>query len=683
MKEMKSGLDVRASGRDITLTNGVVQLKLVFCDGGYAQEFYGLDRCGRPRLILSTLHRDLIPFTEHRVTADPIISGHRRHLFEVTRESIRMVYSDARVTRDDRQLSVKLSGRFAESEVTSTITLPVGSKSVRVSVDVELAASRRPPILEYLMSIYAFLPDGMLLDHYKRLTYAWAPALRPQDDQIIGERSFRTAATVVQYKKLLAALVPDPDVARHFPAALDLDLRNGLLPAPVLAYGFCRSEAEGPFSYHDRSMLLRPQAGTLSYSFNLYLDADATLAEDLRSVQELVWSRARARVAEREPPETQIGLSDDPASAYVLKSGPHSAADSYRAEEIIQQVLARQLPEGVFAPETGLADPGPYDTTLTSEMCRWMLAIHRDCEPDLRVLLACRNYGDFLVANQFPSGAIPSWFSDRFIPLPDLRESAQTAASGRFLAELYELTGHKSYLTAACRAASLVSNLVIKQRYHEREAFLSGALGIQDPHTGILPQSSISMRQAADLFLAVYRLTGKRCYLKSGVAALTQMCWLQDTWSAETGAFGAGNASQAEVPQAQFARTLLEYYEATRHTEYIERGIAALHSGLAPGSPEALAVQRWATRRFGAALVDVVARSAYAIGPCRITGLSLGPSKLSLELHNGFAHDSYPLRVRFCGLRKNSYRVAINGEEKRYSKVELETGVEIRRIVFA
>jgi hypothetical protein len=47
-------------------------------------------------------------------------------------------------------------------------------------------------------------------------------------------------------------------------------------------------------------------------------------------------------------------------------------------------------------------------------------------------------------------------------------------------------------------------------------------------------------------------------------------------------------------------------------------------------------------------------------------------------LKNGFseAHIA-PIKVKFRGLRGNSYRVSINGEGKHYPKVELESGIDI------
>jgi hypothetical protein len=309
VKGVESDLTVARSGRDIVLANGIVELRLVYRDGGYSQEFYGIDRHKNPHLLLSTIHRNLIPLTEHRLTADPLIMGHRRHLFEVNRESLRMVYSDAEVIESDSEISIKLIGKTNGDTITSVITLQPNSKFVHVTIRADFGESRRAPLIEYLMAAYAFLPDGDLLDRYTKPSYTWAPSLRPEDDHIIGEKSFRSPAVVVQLRKLLAAIVPDADLPGSHPLALDLDLANGLLSAPVMAFGFCETQPDDCFSYHDRSMLIRPKDRSLSYGFWVYLDADAASSTGFSPIQDFIWDTTKSR--RRAQPKAFTPPSDD------------------------------------------------------------------------------------------------------------------------------------------------------------------------------------------------------------------------------------------------------------------------------------------------------------------------------------------------------------------------------------
>jgi hypothetical protein len=657
VKGTKENLDVAKDGRDILLANGVVQLKLVYRDGGYVQEFYGVDRQGRPRLLLSTIHRNLIPFTEHRLTIDPMISGKTQHLFEVNRESLRMAYSNANIVNSGNDLTVRLSGRVRDYDLTSTIKLTPGSKFVYVTVEAVLTESKRPPFIEYLMPAYAFLPDGLLLNSYSRLDYAWAPSLRPENDHIISEEAFKSPAIVVQRKKLLAALMPDPDLPRLLPVSLDLDLQNGLLSAPILAYGFCASEPDGFFSYHDRSMLLRPEDRTLKLGFWLHLNADAKTFNGFEPVQGFIWGLS----SKPTPTQNEVIYRNDKSTDYI-----------------IDQALAQQHQTGLFDLKDDQRALGKFDTVLSSEVGRRLLYIHRNTGGDLRILAACRSLGDFLTAVQQPSGSIPIWFSENFDPLPELKSSIMTAAPGRFLAELYEVTDEQRYLTAAKQATRYVTNLAARNRYHDKETMLSSAINIQDLHTGILPQGADAMRHVADLMIALYQLTNDDKYLKSGLQALNQMCWLQDTWSANFGAFSSGNAYYGKISQAAFARTLLEYYAVTGRSEHIERGLAAMRIDLADGNLEAQSVQQWAIKTLGFAIIDLKCRSAYPVGLCSIDNLSINPGSISFNLKNGFseAHIA-PIKVKFRGLRGNSYRVSINGEGKHYPKVELESGIDI------
>ncbi|MEN6372463.1 MAG: hypothetical protein ABFD64_10680 [Armatimonadota bacterium] len=669
MKGEKACLESARSGRDIILANDFIRLKLIYRDGGYSQEFYGIDSTNQPRLILSTIHRNLIPFTEHRLPADPMFSGRRRHLFEVNRDSLRMVYSDAQITKTDDELSVTLSGDSSSGRFSSAITLTPGSKFVRVTMEFEPKASNRQPFFEYLTAAYAFLPDGLLLDNYSRPDYAWAPSLRPENDHIIGESSFKSPAVLVQRKKLLAAVIPDPNCPKALPVALDLDMMNGVISAPLLVYGFCSSKPDGQFSYHDRSMLLWPDEEKITCTFYIYIDAAARTDVGFEPVQERVWQMARSK----EQSAVSTGLQDDLPSAYVrlVKS-----VELQKAHETIERVLADQTPAGLFAVQN---TDQPYDAVRDSEACRWLLAVSRLTKENAGVLSACRTFGDFLVSRQLSSGAIPPWFSYDFEPLPELKESAETGATGRFLAELYNATGKRAYLKAACKSGKFVAKLIEKEHYIDRNVLFSGAADIRDCHTMILPQGSAAARYAADLMISLCYVTGDKKYLKPGLAAVSRMCWFQNTWSGVFGSFAAGNTIEESASGAAFGRTLLEYYSATHQSEYLERGLAAIYAGLSLGDADAAAIRTWAVNRFGAALIDVKNRCAHSIGLCSIHNLSFKPGTVEFNARNGFSKDHYlPATIKFTGLRGNSYKVTINGEGNRYSKVELESGISVK-----
>ena len=260
--------------------NSRIVLKVIRHDGGYAQEFYAIDRRGLSHLLLTSLHKNLIPSSEHRACSSPMIAGERAHLFGVCRESLRMVYSHVEIAHhDERKVQLLLTGVAQGHTLSCRITIEDESNTAHVLVEDEIERNGSDPLIEYVMSSYAFLPAEQAVLEGRELDYAWAPNLRPANDHVIGDQSFHSPAVIVQEGRLMAALVPDLRVLsknRVMPAALDLDLSNGLLPAPLLSYGFCGYEetADGDYHSHDITMARRLSGAHLTYGYDLILEAD-------------------------------------------------------------------------------------------------------------------------------------------------------------------------------------------------------------------------------------------------------------------------------------------------------------------------------------------------------------------------------------------------------------------------
>ncbi len=99
----------------------------------------------------------------------------------------------------------------------------------------------------------------------------------------------------------------------------------------------------------------------------------------------------------------------------------------------------------------------------------WLLWWSRDFVRDDVSLYYVRSFADFLVSNQLPSGAIPSWFD---LPankgefprvVETLKESAETAGSAIFLGELVALTGDRRYFTSLTGAADFLMEQVMPE----------------------------------------------------------------------------------------------------------------------------------------------------------------------------------------------------------------------------
>lgn len=371
--------------------------------------------------------------------------------------------------------------------------------------------------------------------------------------------------------------------------------------------------------------------------------------------------------------------------------------------------FANQMPWG----------PSSYNTFDMSWTAYWLLRWHQDLEPAPAAVDFARQYGEFLLQFQLGSGAVPSWFRMGDLAIdPHLRESAQTAASLLFLAELATVTGDDRYRDAARRAGQYVADEhVSRQRWDDFEVYYSNAPkseGANDPLTGMSAQDTLSMHLAAAGFLALARATGEQDWLIPGQQALDQLLQYQAVWPASFlslytfGGFSVQNTDQEwnDARQGQIAPTLLDYARATGRSDYAERGIAALRASYAtmctptaeainpryfdyqprgwanenyahnpydaPTTPvptphfdwgvgTALAAFAEARNRFGDVWVDLARHAAYGIDDVAVTRLNVGEQLLELELESRTAgHD---VLVKAEGMRGPSVQLRVNGTD--------------------
>jgi len=334
-------LIVHRNGANLDIDNGRVMLRLYVRDGGYVQEFHAIDRAGQFRPVLSSLHKNLIPASDHRACASPMIAGDRPHLYGVCRESLRMVYSQAEITEHNQQrVRVRLSGDVQLHAVNCDITLESNTDYIHISVDDTIQPEEDNPLVEYFMSAFAFLPGIDPIANSKPLDYVWAPILRPGRDQLIGDHAFASPAIVVQHQSRAAAIVPDLrslDSFRPMPAALDLDLTNGLLAAPLLSYGLCAYELteDGLFCRHDATMSRRLDPPKLSYAYYLLVSADGPPA--YRRVSRFLWSIYGSQAIRSRPPRQYQAIPT--ASTGGIRPDYHTGMRVHTGRSILQPAL--------------------------------------------------------------------------------------------------------------------------------------------------------------------------------------------------------------------------------------------------------------------------------------------------------------------------------------------------------
>jgi hypothetical protein len=371
--------------------------------------------------------------------------------------------------------------------------------------------------------------------------------------------------------------------------------------------------------------------------------------------------------------------------------------------------FANQMPWG----------PASYNTFDMSWTAYWLLRWHQDLGPEPAALDFARRYGDFLLRFQLPSGAIPSWLSMADLTVdPHLRESAQTAASLLFLAELAFVTGERKYAGAATRAGRYVAEQhVDRQRWDDFEVYYSNAPkseGAYDPLSGMSAQDTLSMHLAAAGFAALARAAADDSWLGPGGRALDQLLQYQAVWPASFlslytfGGFSVQNTDQEwnDARQAQIAPTLLDYARATGRSDYAERGIAALRASYAtmctptaeainpryfdyqprgwanenyahnpydaPTTPvptphfdwgvgPALAAFAEARNRFGDVWVDLAAGTAYGIDEVAVTRFHAADGRVELDLEA--RTDGHHVLLKVDGADPAGARLRVNGAD--------------------
>jgi hypothetical protein len=378
--------------------------------------------------------------------------------------------------------------------------------------------------------------------------------------------------------------------------------------------------------------------------------------------------------------------------------------------------------------------PDSYNTFDMGWAAYWVLRWYQDLEADPEALQFAREYGDFVVGAQLPSGAVPSWLrmSDLAVD-PHLRESAQTASSVLLLSELALVTGDDRYREAAVAAGEyVVRDHVRRQRWDDYEVFYSNAPKSEaaaDPLSGMSAQDTLSMHFAAAGLLGLWRLTGEQRWLEEGQRALDQMLQYQAVWPASFlslytyGGFSVQNTDQEwnDARQAQIAPTLLDYSRATGRRDYAERGIVAMRAAYAtmctpkaePANPRyfdyqplgwgnenyahnpydapttpvpsphydwsvgaACAAFAEARNRFGDVWLDLSAGVAHGVDDVAVGGFERTPGAVSIELTSPSANHRVLLKAD--GGEEGDLELRVNGELiGTFSPAELRDGVEV------
>ncbi|MDQ2799087.1 MAG: hypothetical protein M3Y13_05525, partial [Armatimonadota bacterium] len=208
-----------------------------------------------------------------------------------------------------------------------------------------------------------------------------------------------------------------------------------------------------------------------------------------------------------------------------------------------------------------------------------------------------RRFADRLCELQRPSGAFPGWVEpDGKVPSA-LAEGPESAMGATLLLEMsHRFPQEARYRAAAVKALHYLETGPVRQsRWEDFETYFSCSrwggdhLGQVVPRNGVYKSNSLSPFWCAEAFLAGYHLLHDAHYLTLGRRCLDELSLYQQVWNppwipaACHGGFGVmnGDGEWDDARQSLFAPLYLDYYAATGHNEYFERGVAALRASFA------------------------------------------------------------------------------------------------------
>jgi hypothetical protein len=353
----------------------------------------------------------------------------------------------------------------------------------------------------------------------------------------------------------------------------------------------------------------------------------------------------------------------------------------------------------------GIRNGNCYAMFHNAWTCYWMLE-WSELVPSRKteILKYTQRFADFLIAKQQSNGVIPSWYDPVTLkPVPEFQdENAETAGAALFLAEFARRSGLPRYRDAAEKAMRYVFNDIVPQRkWFDFETFYSCArkpADFFDAYTHQYPQNTLSMHQAAEACLALFKSTGNPLYRQKGEEILDYLLLYQQVWSPQWlscklfGGFGVQNTDGewSDSRQAYFAITLMRYYQVTGRREYLERAVAAARAqfslfesaesprtaenyahtavdklagvtGLHWGTGSAVVTLHLLTREFGDAYIDMRGDWGVGIDGCTMKAVSVDHSIISVALRDDL---HLPRKLRLvCGqMDGDRYELVFNGK---------------------
>ena len=242
-------------------------------------------------------------------------------------------------------------------------------------------------------------------------------------------------------------------------------------------------------------------------------------------------------------------------------------------------------------PQTRDLAKSPYHLLDMSWTAWQMLLFHRRAQADPALVAYAASYAERLLTLQDERGYFPAWLDlETEQPLPELRQSPESAVSASFLLELYSIKGDERYLHSALRCLQVLTAEVLPEsRWEDFETYWSCSpfgqemQGRKFPRNGCCKQCSLSPFWMAQAYLQAYQVTGERACLRHGERSLCEMLMYQTSFQPSympvpvIGGFGVmnGDGEHNDARASLFAETIWGYGQVLGDAAYISRAWAA------------------------------------------------------------------------------------------------------------
>ena len=314
-------LTVKQDPRLIEIDNGKIKARFFNTGRMVTQAYYARIKNGW-QLIVSSFHApDKFPDSATALFNTKLDPDHRFLVADAVQEM-------QIVKREKNRIIVLLSGNRHGTDIKQEVSILTGEDNVHIEVGATLQGS--PAKLDYLLLSFVYnfkgLPSfihtpGLKFDNEDSRQNRFQ--LMPARDQIIGDRAFHSPAVILQEKGMLAALVPDmeainkyavvsPDARRTIdisrnmfsvpfvdekytmPTGLDLNVKTGVNPRPVISYGLMDNIIAHHIHYqrrNDSTMIRTLSVNKVKFAFDLFISAVARQNRGYQQISAVQWKK--------------------------------------------------------------------------------------------------------------------------------------------------------------------------------------------------------------------------------------------------------------------------------------------------------------------------------------------------------------------------------------------------------